>query len=122
MSPKRFAQGALTGAAALAVSVTASLAFERVDSRDTFVDLVNGRTLTTLGVRLQVSPTGEIRGRAFGQNVTGAWEWQNGYFCRRMQAGNTEVPMNCQLVELNGATLRFTSDRGAGDNARLTLR
>ncbi len=54
--------------------------------------------------------------------VTGAWEWRNGYFCRQMQAGRQTVPMDCQLVELNGATLRFTADRGAGENARLTLR
>jgi hypothetical protein len=93
-----------------------------VDSADRFVSLVNGRELRRLGIRLSVSPEGQIEGRAFGAPVTGRWTWQDGYFCRDLFWNGDDLGYNCQLVQENGDTLRFTSDRGAGMFADLTLR
>jgi hypothetical protein len=75
-----------------------------------------------MGIRLTVSPEGEIAGRAFGGPVTGEWTWQNGYFCRDLYWNGSDLGYNCQLVQANGDTLRFTSDQGAGMFADLTLR
>ena len=60
--------------------------------RAAFVELVGGRSLTGLGVSLTVSGSGKIGGRAFGRDVTGQWTWDQGYFCRTMQAGEQTVP------------------------------
>ncbi len=94
----------------------------RISDRTEFVSLVAGKALTHIGVNLRVSGTGAITGRAFGKQVTGSWDWQNGFFCRTLNWGDERSERNCQLVELEGARLRFTSDRGAGDYARLRLR
>ena len=95
--------------------------FRVVDSDTRFVALVEGRELRRLGIRLTVTPTGEIQGRAFGGPVTGQWRWENGYFCRDLFWNDTDLGYNCQLVQENGPTLRFTSDQGAGMFADLTL-
>ncbi|MHA7886044.1 dihydrodipicolinate reductase [Roseicyclus sp.] len=96
--------------------------FRAVQSLDRFVALTNGRDLRRFGIRVQVTPDGQIEGRAFGGPVTGAWTWESGYFCRDLFWNGDDLGYNCQLVEENGDTLRFTSDRGAGIFADLTLR
>jgi hypothetical protein len=93
-----------------------------VSSRDTFVALVQDRELRRFGIRLSVTPDGEINGRAFGTPVTGEWNWDGGYFCRDLFFGDEDLGFNCQLVQVNGETLRFTSDQGTGMSADLTLR
>lgn len=93
----------------------------RVSDRSDFLTLVEGRTLTRLGVALTVSADGAISGRAFGREVAGRWTWRDGYFCREMSWGNQDLGGNCQMVTRTGDRLRFTSDRGAGPSADLTL-
>ncbi len=96
--------------------------FQRVGDRDTFVRIVTQRDLRRFGIRLEVKPDGSIDGNAFGRNVSGAWQWQDGYFCRELFWGTREVGANCQEVKIAGNMLRFTSDRGTGDFADLRLR
>ncbi|NKX45541.1 dihydrodipicolinate reductase [Roseibacterium sp. KMU-115] len=96
--------------------------FSVVQSADRFVSLVDGRELRRFGIRLNVTSEGQIEGQAFGSPVTGEWTWEGGYFCRDLYWGGDDLGYNCQLVQENGDTLRFTSDRGAGMFADLTLR
>jgi len=87
-----------------------------------FTQLVDGRNLTRFGIRLAVSPAGNIEGRAFGRTVTGAWTWQRGFFCRDLRFGSDDLGYNCQQVLVNGDTVRFIADQGAGDHADFRLR
>lgn len=95
--------------------------FQKVRDKDTFVSLVNGRDLTRFGIRLNVTPQGQIQGKAFGQPVTGKWDWSDGYFCRDLYLGEQDLGANCQAVAVNGETVRFISDRGEGIYADLRL-
>ena len=97
-------------------------AFQVVTDRDRFLQLVQGRKLTRLGISLNVTNGGQIVGRAFGKPVTGQWRWEAGYFCRSLYHGTRNLGPNCQEVRVQGNTLRFTSDRGAGVYADLNLR
>ncbi len=96
--------------------------YARVTDRGAFVDLVGGKSLTSMGVRLTVSQSGSIGGRAFGRDITGAWTWSDGYFCRTMQAGDRVFARNCQVVQQKGDRLRFIADKGTGDTADLRIR
>jgi hypothetical protein len=119
------ARFAIICAAALTVGTSGPLRaddFDRVESRDEFVQLVSGRALTRFGITLNVSPEGAIEGRAFGRTVTGAWRWDSGYFCRDLAFGTESLGPNCQVVEKRGEVLRFTADEGRGDQAELRLR
>ena len=71
---------------------------------------------------LNVQQDGQISGSAMGWDVTGTWSWQNGYFCREMNWGGDPIPYNCQLVEVAGPDVRFTSDQGAGDSETFRIR
>ena len=101
---------------------SAANAFTKIDRAEEFVAAVNGKQLTRTGIRLTVTPNGEIRGRAFGRPVTGDWTWENGFFCRDLAWGKRELGYNCQMVQLDGTALRFTSDRGQGIYADLWLK
>ncbi len=113
----------LTAAMLVAAPVWAD-GFARISDRDRFVDTVAGRELRMwpLGISLVVEPDGVIRGNALGWDVTGTWEWRDGYFCREMDWSGYAIPMNCQLVEAEGESVRFTVDQGRGDSASFSLR
>lgn len=112
---------AITAALALCLATPALADFARVGDRDQFMSLVQGRDLTRMGITLNVDAS-QISGRAFGSPVSGAWTWRDGYFCRSLYWGGENLGDNCQAVDVNGNRIRFTSDRGAGMSAELTLR
>lgn len=107
-------------AALIALPVHAE-GFSKVSDKQAFVSLVDGRKLTRAGIKIDVTPDGQIRGRAFGRDVTGAWSWQSGFFCRDLYWGSRDLGANCQAVTVQGDTIRFTSDQGAGEFADLKL-
>ncbi|WP_267139612.1 dihydrodipicolinate reductase [Anianabacter salinae] len=107
---------------ALALPASAQTTATRVAERDRFVALTNGKALTRFAIRLEVAPNGTIGGRAFGRDVTGQWTWEDGFFCRAMEAGSTVLERNCQAVYLMDDALRFVADRGQGDTADLAIR
>jgi len=94
----------------------------KVTDRSEFERLVVGRDLSIFGIKLTVTPEGQIAGRAYGRTVTGAWRWKDGYFCRDLFWGERDLGPNCQEVRVSGKTVRFTSDRGKGRFADLTMR
>ncbi|MBT8423426.1 MAG: dihydrodipicolinate reductase [Silicimonas sp.] len=110
-----------TTIAALLAGPAFAEGFQRVDDRNGFLSLVKDRELKRLGVRLRVLNAGRIAGRAFGQDVTGSWDWKGGYFCRDLAVDGDPLEYNCQLVQVNGRTVRFTSDKGSGIYADLRL-
>jgi hypothetical protein len=111
--------------AVMAISPLPALAdFVAVTDKAAFLTLVEGRELR-LGlfqIRLNVGGDGSIGGSAMGWDVTGRWEWQDGYFCREFDWSGSPIPWNCQLVEVNGDRIRFTVDKGAGDEATFNIR
>jgi hypothetical protein len=95
--------------------------FEQITSREAFLDTVADKELSRFLVSLEVHPDGRITGRGFGRDIIGSWTWQGDYFCRDLYWGADRLDPNCQKVEINGATIRFTSDQGTGRSADLTL-
>ena len=96
--------------------------FAKVDDKQAFVELISGKTLTRPLVQLEVSPAGRISGKGARWEVSGNWSWQDGYFCRDLDWGGTDLGYNCQEVRVNQDRIRFTSDRGTGDSADFRLR
>ena len=109
----------------LATSVVASDAmadFSIVSKRDEFVKVITGKQLERPFIKLRVSDSGDITGRALMAWVRGSWTWEHGYFCRDLFWGTRELGYNCQQVSLRGDKIRFTSDEGKGDYADFTLK
>lgn len=99
--------------------------FQPVTDREEFMALLGGRNLSNrlYGIKLAVGDDGTITGTGAGSDVSGAWQWADGYFCRELLWGDDPIAFNCQLVESrNGNEMRFSVDRGAGDSASFMLR
>jgi hypothetical protein len=99
--------------------------FQPVRDEGDFLALVQNRELriSLYNLSLSLLPDGRIEGSALGWDITGSWQWQNGYFCREMDWSGMAIEQNCQLVEAQGAEkLRFTVDQGSGDSATFRLR
>ena len=115
----------LLTSAALAIAAAApthALSFETVKSRAQFVEIVQNKDLRLTGIKVNVLSSGQIKGRAYGVGVRGNWQWQNGFFCRSLYWGKRDLGPNCQEVKVHGDTIRFTSDKGAGQFADLAIR
>jgi len=108
--------------AAFAFATPAFSEFAKITSASEFANLVSGKTLTRLLVRLEVSPGGDITGRGAAWDVNGQWTWENGYFCRSLTWGGDDLGYNCQEVQASAGRIRFTSDEGTGDSAEFSLR
>jgi hypothetical protein len=99
--------------------------FQQVKEKGYFLSLVQNRELRIgiYNLSLNVLPDGQIKGSALGWDITGSWQWQDGYFCREMDWSGMEIAYNCQLVEAQGGDrMRFTVDKGTGDSATFRLR
>jgi hypothetical protein len=109
--------------AALLTLATPALAdFEKVTAKSEFVALTNGKSLTRPLVIIQVLPNGQISGKGAAWEITGNWQWKDGYLCRSIEWGGDDLGYNCQSVEADGTRMRITSDKGSGDSASFTLR
>lgn len=106
-------------------AVADATSFAPVRDKGDFLSLIQDRELRIglYNLSLNVLSDGSIKGRALGWDITGNWQWQDGYFCREMDWSGMAIDYNCQLVEAEGADrLRFTVDKGAGDSATFRLR
>jgi hypothetical protein len=117
---------AITTILLLAATVAVSANdFEPIKDKDDFLSLVQDRELRIgiYNLSLTLLPDGKITGSALGWDITGSWNWQDGYFCREMDWSGMAIDFNCQLVEANGGErMRFTVDKGKGDSATFKLR
>ena len=96
--------------------------FAKVDQRDDFVRLISGKQLTLPLVNLEVDPNVKITGKGARWAVNGTWSWQDGYFCRDINWGGSDLGYNCQAVEVKEGRVRFISDKGTGDSATFRLK
>ncbi|MEM9267615.1 MAG: hypothetical protein AAGA78_01590 [Pseudomonadota bacterium] len=70
-----------------------------------------------------INSDGTLGGIFAGVGIEGTWEMDDGFFCRTLTAGPEyamEIPVDCQLLEANGDTLRGTRDKGNGREFVLT--
>lgn len=109
-------------AALVGTPVLAAADYTKISNKSEFVALVAGKTLTRPLVKLEVSPSGKISGRGASWDVDGDWTWKNGYFCRNIVWGGSELGYNCQEVGMSKGRMRFTSDKGQGQSADFRLR
>jgi hypothetical protein len=121
MTRKTRALSLLSGLALILAGTAATAEFAKITDEEKFRTLVAGKTLTRPLVRLQVTPEGGISGTGVTWEVTGSWDWRDGFFCRDLYWGGSDLGYNCQEVAIGDGRVRFTSDRGAGDFADFRL-
>ena len=110
------------GVALVLAGPAAAEGFQRIEEREKFLSVIENRDLSRFGITVKVTGGGDIVGRAFGQKVSGDWEWRQGFFCRSLFWGERNLGDNCQKVEVRGESVRFTSDLGQGQFADLRIK
>lgn len=97
--------------ALLSLLPVAASAQSRISDQDTFMSLVDGRTLTRPLVRLQVRGDGTVTGLATAQDVSGSWRWQGANFCWEFTLNGQPYQDNiCLVVVQDGDRLQFSED------------
>jgi hypothetical protein len=99
--------------------------FKPISDKQAFLSVIEGRELRlgAFQIAVKITPDGKISGSALGWDMVGSWAWKDGYFCREIDWSGEPIPYNCQLVEVSeNAKIRFTVDKGTGDEATFNLR
>ena len=108
-------------AALIAVSVAGSAVagdLKRIESAAAFQAQVVGKYFGDASARMIVTADGRISGKtAKGQKIIGRWVWGNGFFCRTVKVGSTDLGNNCQIVKASAEAVTFTRDQGRGDTS-----
>ena len=84
---------------------------------------IAGKTLTLEpGKSYVIGADGTIKGSWGGAALVGQYEMKDGFFCRTLSQGPSgPAPEDCQILLLEGDTLRGTRDRGDGASFALTV-
>jgi hypothetical protein len=88
----------------------------RVTDRETFRRQVVGRPLVNPlnGVRIVIEPNGRLRGHRGNEELTGKWQFRNGYFCRSFLVGGTIGQEDCSTIFLDTNGITITRQEGRG--------
>jgi len=57
-----------------------------------------------------------------GKKFVGVWKWSKKFVCRNGLVADKELGTDCQLIEIDGAAVRFTRKKGKGKSSLLTLK
>jgi hypothetical protein len=109
-------------ALALTAPKAAKAELKQIKDKFEFIQLVQDKTLSRPLVSLTVTADGKIAGRGATWDISGSWNWKNGYFCRDLNWGGDDLGYNCQAVLANKSKIRFISDQGTGQAADFRLR
>lgn len=84
---------------------------------------ITGKMLTLEpGRSYVIGADGTIIGSWDGAPLVGQYEMKDGFFCRTLSQGpNGPSPEDCQILLLDGDTLRGTRDRGDGASFALMV-
>lgn len=84
---------------------------------------ITGKMLTLEpGKSYVIDAAGTIQGTWDGGPLVGQYEMKHGYFCRTLSQGPSgPAPEDCQILLLDGDTLRGTRDRGDGASFALIV-
>ncbi|NIA68380.1 hypothetical protein HBA54_07225 [Pelagibius litoralis] len=79
--------------------------------RQAFADKV----LTSEDMTFTLHADGRISGRIGESLLTGAWYWQDQYFCRTAELDGEDLGLDCEIIERRGHQMRYIRDKGNGE-------
>ncbi|CUH63301.1 hypothetical protein TG4357_00590 [Thalassovita gelatinovora] len=101
-------------AAFLCTLPTFASGFSTLNTRDSFLQMVEGRKLRQFLVWIRFDDLGQIKGRAWGRPVLGNWYWQDEKLCQRMFWGTADKGKSCVKVRIGAERVLFIPDKGGG--------
>ncbi len=98
--------------------------FERISSKEQYLELVAGRVGRTKGTNITSTAfaDGTLKGGSGAKKFSGTWTWEDEYFCREVTVGSKVLEPDCQIIEISGSTLKVTRKKGEGEIVFLQLK
>lgn len=103
---------------------TENVEFERIASKEQYLELVAGRVAQMKGSNFSSTAfaDGTMKGGGGDRKLSGTWTWEDGFFCREGTIGSDVLKRDCQIIEISGDTLKVKRNRGEGENVVLQLK
>ena len=96
------------------LSCSQVLAYEEVTDEQTFRAAVVERQLSWPGgFNVRFRADGVISGSFPAGELTGAWQWVDGHFCRSLKVGHRRIPRECLTIEIGDGRVRFRRENGS---------
>ncbi|MCK8462937.1 hypothetical protein MUY35_03630 [Aliiroseovarius sp. S1339] len=95
--------------------------WHRIENKIAFVAAIADRPLKGDGLRFQIHADGKISGQVGTETLAGEWHWENGFFCRTAWLEGESLGLDCEIIEIRGAEMRYTRNMGRGDASVVTI-
>lgn len=105
----------------LATGATAS-EFKRIETKAEYLNVVAGKRMVAEWGWVTAAADGNLTGKVNGQAAQGKWDWKNGFWCRTISFGSTNMPRNCQAIFVSGDNLVSIRDKGQGKQTRMKIK
>ncbi len=117
----------LTTAISLSIAFAAIPAlaeFKKVKSEQQLrTELVGKKMYDEHGNWFRWNSDGTMSGKLKSKKkFAGAWVWNKKYLCRNAVVGDKKLATDCQLIEVDGNTVRYTRNKGKGESRLLTIK
>ncbi|MGH1577504.1 hypothetical protein [Planktotalea sp.] len=113
---------AATAIALFVASPSYAQNFKRVTKEADFRAIFVGKNLSFPGGTAVIHANGKTDGKLDKKGkYHGVWAWQKRFYCRNLVIGGKETGTNCQKIEIDGNTARFTRDQGKGRVSVITI-
>jgi hypothetical protein len=98
--------------------------FSRVKSEEQFrTNLVGKKYHDKYGNWFRWNADGTMSGKLKSKKkFSGAWVWSKKFVCRNVRIAGEELGTDCQIIEVDGNSVRFTRKKGKGDSGVLTMK
>ena len=85
----------------------------RITTKDTFLEVVRGKRLSTDTGTARIRPNGRGSGTTANGDYKLTWVWDQGRYCRVFRFGdNPPSGTICALIDVDGNKIRFTNVNG----------
>lgn len=120
MQSKVLVSGILALTLAGCVDTSLPVTKGRISTEDQFLATVAGKTISNSDTTISIKHNGTITGVTHGNEISGTWEWRDGFWCRTITEPAV-TPEDCQVWEITQSQLVITREKGAGEVLRYAL-
>lgn len=114
------------GVAALAAGVMVTQAaagdFKRIKTEAEYREKIAGDKFVSGKDHVVIKENGKMSGKFGGKKLVGAWNWQQGYWCRTIRVGGKDLGSDCQVVMASDTQMYLIRKQGKGDKSQLFTR
>lgn len=89
--------------------------WQRVETEEAFRQAFADKRLSLGDMTFTIHGNGRISGRIGDSRLTGAWYWQDRYFCRTAELDGEDLGLDCEIIETRGNQMRYIRHKGKGE-------